>query len=684
MSIAIGSRGSDVAAGQAVLSVNNVLVGLGALSVVVALCLAAFGIVGTQRQAVALERFVLLEKALHNHSEADAFMDSVRADVLRALQAAYATNKEGDAAIRADLQHHIEVVQRATSENQGLPLEAGVHERYQGIVRLVGTFVETGRAAVDLALADPVRGAENFEHFRIGFSALEEEMDAVRDVLGANVDAVRKLTDETTALAQRAIFGAAAAGVFLLLAVSTAAIRTVQGITTALARSREQARHDALHDALTGLPNRMLLAERLAHALARMRLHGNALAVLSLDLDRFKQVNDTLGHSAGDALLCVVARRLQGCVRACDIVARLGGDEFAIVQISVDVTQDAVSLAQRLVEALSAPYDLDGRQVVIGASVGFALAPGDAMEAVDLLKMADIALYRAKADGRGSFRSFEAGMDAKLQAKRLLELDLRQAVTAGEFELHYQPLVNLSSGSVTVFEALLRWNHPQRGRVAPDEFIPLAEETGQIVPLGCWALLQACRDAAGWPAAIKVAVNLSAVQFKGAGLVAAVAHALASSGLEPERLELEITETALLHDSAVTLGILRELRALGVRIAMDDFGTGYSSLGYLRSFPFDKIKIDQCFVRDIETSADCKAIVRAVTGLGQSLGIATTAEGVETWEQLDQVRAEGCEEVQGYVFSRPVPAADVLAVLRHVGQITARTAAQFSWEREVA
>lgn len=656
------------------LSISNVLIGLGALSVAVALCLAAFGIVGTQRQAAALERVMVLEKALHNHGAADAFMDSIRADVLRALQAAIATNKETDDAIRADLQHHIEVVQHAISDNNAIALDPGIHAKYESIVQLVATFVESGRTAVNLALTDPVRGSENFEYFRENFTVLETEMDALRDVLDASVDDVRKLTNNTTALVQKAILGAAAFGVLLLLVVSAAAMRIVQGITTDLASSREQARHDALHDALTMLPNRVLLAERLTHALAHTRRHGSALAVMSLDLDRFKQVNDTLGHSAGDALLCAVAHRLHSCLRACDTVARLGGDEFAIIQTAIDSNEDVTSLCQRLVEALSAPYDLDGHQVVIGTSIGFALAPSDATQAADLLKMADIALYRAKADRRGSFRSFETGMDAKLQARRILELDLRKAVRMGEFELHYQPLVNLASGKVTVFEALLRWDHPQRGRISPDEFIPLAEETGQIVVLGDWVLQQACLDAAGWPGAIRVAVNLSAVQFKGTGLVAAVARALASSGIQAERLELEITETAFLHDSKMALGILRELREFGVRIAMDDFGTGYSSLGYLRSFPFDKIKIDQCFVRDMETSADCKAIVRAVTGLGQSLGIATTAEGVETWEQLDQVRAEGCDEVQGYLFSRPVPEAEVLTVLERIAEITTNSA----------
>jgi len=669
---------------RSTLSIHNVLIGLCALSVAVALCLAAFGIGGTHRQAMALERVMLLEKALHNHGAADAFMDSIRADVLRALQAASATNKESGDAIRADLQHHIEVVQHATSDNDAMPLGPGIHDRYDSIVRLVATFVEMGRIAVNLALTDPVQGSENFEHFRHSFSVLESEMDAVRDLLDAGVNDVRKLTDDTTALVQQAIFGAAAAGVLLLFVVSALAIRIVQGITSDLASSREQARHDAVHDTLTGLPNRKFLAERLAQALARNRRHGSALAVLSLDLDRFKQINDTLGHSAGDALLRAVAHRLHGCVRACDTVARLGGDEFAIIQAAIDGSQEVTTLSQRIVETLSAPYELDGHQVVIGASVGFALAPSDATEATELLKMADIALYRAKADGRDTFRSFEPGMDAKLQARRLLELDLRKAVTTGEFELHYQPLVNLASGKVTAFEALLRWTHPHRGTVSPDEFIPRAEETGQIIPLGSWVLQQVCLDAAGWPEAIRVAVNLSAVQFKGAGLVAAVAHALASSGLQAERLELEITETALLHDSKATLGILCDLQGFGVRIAMDDFGTGYSSLGYLRSFPFDKIKIDQCFVRDMETSADCKAIVRAVTGLGQSLGIATTAEGVETREQLDQVRAEGCDEVQGYLFSRPVPGANVLAVMERIEHIPVNAAIQASMQHQAA
>jgi len=651
------------------LSISKVLAGLGALSVAVVLCLAGFGIAATQRQAATLEHILLLEKALHNHTEADAFMDSIRDDVLRALQSAVATNKEGDGAILANLQHHIEVVQHAVSENRALLPEPAMRDKYATIARLVATFVDSGRIAVTLALTDPVMGSKNYESFRHSFSGLEAEMDTVRDLLDASVGEVRTLNSATMALVQRSIVAAAAAGVLLLLAVSTVAMLIVRRIARDLACSREQARHAALHDNLTGLPNRVLLAERLDHALAHTRRHDSRLAVLSLDLDRFKQVNDTLGHHAGDALLRAVAGRLRACLRECDTVARLGGDEFAIIQTSIEADQDVATLSERLVESLSAPYDIGVHQVIIGASVGFALAPDDAANAEELLKMADIALYRAKADGRGTFRSFEPGMDAKLQARRLLELDLRKAMTLGEFELHYQPLVNLSSGEVTAFEALLRWNHPQRGRVCPGDFIPLAEETGLIVPLGDWVLQQACLTAASWPGTVKVAVNLSAAQFKANGLVAAVAEALATSGLPPGRLELEITETVLLHDSKAAVAILSELRAFGVRIAMDDFGTGYSSLGYLRSFPFDKIKIDQSFVRDIGSSEDCRAIVRAVTGLGLSLGIATTAEGVETREQLDQVRAEGCQEVQGYFFSRPVPAGEVTAVLSRVGAI---------------
>ncbi len=657
-----------VPARRPAMSIAKVLVGLGGLSVAVALCLAAFGIGGTRRQAAALERVMLLERALHNHTEADAFMDNIRDDVLRALQSALATNKEGDAVIRAALQHHIEVIETAVAENHALPLDAALRRQYADIGRQVAAVAAAGRVAVDLALANPVSGSTNYETFRSSFSGLEAEMDAVRDRLDASLGEIRALNAATTALVQRVILAAAGTGILFLLAVSLAAILITKRITTDLACSREQARHAALHDSLTGLPNRRLLAERLGLALAQTRRRDSSLAVLSLDLDRFKQVNDTLGHHAGDALLRIVADRLRDCLRERDTVARLGGDEFAIIQASVEGGQDAVALSMRLVESLSAPYDIGGHQVVIGASVGFALAPDDALEAEELLKMADIALYRAKGDGRGTFRSFESGMDAKLQARRLLELDLRQAVAADRFELHYQPLVNLASGQVTVFEALLRWNHPWRGQVAPNDFVPLAEETGLIVPLGGWVLRQACLAAAGWPETVRVAVNLSAAQFKTNGLVATVAEALAGSGLRPDRLELEITESVLLHDTHAALAILNELRAIGVRIAMDDFGTGYSSLGYLRSFPFDKIKIDQCFVRDIGSNEDCRAIVRAVTGLGLSLGIATTAEGVETWEQLDRVRAEGCQEVQGYFFSRPVPADEVLAVLNRVDE----------------
>jgi predicted signal transduction protein with EAL and GGDEF domain len=335
--------------------------------------------------------------------------------------------------------------------------------------------------------------------------------------------------------------------------------------------------------------------------------------------------------------------------------------------VQAEATQqpdDSASLAGRLVEVLSAPYEVDGHQVVVGVSVGIAIAPADGNDRDQLLKNADMALYRAKVEGRSTYRFFEAEMDARAQARRVLELDLRAAIKTGEFELHYQPIVDVSTGQVIAFEALLRWSHPNRGMVAPLDFIPVAEETGLIGPIGEWVLRQACREALKWPDHIGVAVNLSPVQFKNRQLVQTVISALTASGLAPARLELEITESVLLQDSEGTLATLHNLRSFGVRISMDDFGTGYSSLSYLRSFPFDKIKIDRSFIQDLATRRDCMAIVRAVTGLGTSLGIATTAEGVETQSQLDSLRAEGCTEVQGYFFSAPKPAGEIQRLLR--------------------
>ena len=428
-------------------------------------------------------------------------------------------------------------------------------------------------------------------------------------------------------------------------------------------RVEEQALFLARHDALTRLANRVLFHERVEQALAQVG-RGAKAAVLCLDLDRFKAVNDTLGHPIGDSLLQTVADRLQACVREVDTVARLGGDEFAVVQVGLDDPEDAERLARRLVDVLSAPYDLDGHHVAIGASVGVALAPQDGALPDTLLKNADMALYRAKLEGRGTYRFFEREMDVKLQARRALELDLRGALADGEFELFYQPLVDLASNKICGFEALMRWRHPTRGLVSPAEFIPVAEEIGLIVPLGQWALNQACTEAASWPGSLKVAVNLSPVQFKSGRLVQAVTDALHRSGLPARRLELEITESVLLQDNKATLTTLHDLRDLGVRIAMDDFGTGYSSLSYLRSFPFDKIKIDQSFVRDLGAKPDSIAIIRAVTGLGASLGMMTTAEGVETHTQLAQLRSESCTEVQGYLLNRPCPASEVTGLLQ--------------------
>jgi len=345
-----------------------------------------------------------------------------------------------------------------------------------------------------------------------------------------------------------------------------------------------------------------------------------------------------------------------------DTIARLGGDEFAVLQVASGA-REAGELARRLVAAIGEPFEVEGHQLNVGTSIGIALSPQDSDDPDGLLRNADLALYRAKADGRGTHRFFEPAMNDRAQARRALELDLREALGRGEIELHYQPQVGLASGRIAGFEALARWRHPTRGMVSPADFIPLAEEIGLIAPIGEWVLRQACAQAATWPGEVKVAVNLSPAQFRSANLVGVVVGALAASGLPARRLELEITETVLLERSEANVATLHRLRALGVRVALDDFGTGYSSLGYLRSFPFDKIKIDRSFVKELTESSDCLAIVRAVAGLGASLGICTTAEGVETQEQLERVRAEGCTEAQGFLISKPGPAGDIAGLL---------------------
>jgi diguanylate cyclase (GGDEF)-like protein len=427
-------------------------------------------------------------------------------------------------------------------------------------------------------------------------------------------------------------------------------------------RSEAKIVHMALHDALTDLPNRVLLNERLEHALTRVR-RGDMLAVHLLDLDHFKTVNDTLGHPVGDKLLKMVAERLRALLRETDTIARMGGDEFAVLQMGIAQPADATVLALRIVETVSAPYDLEGTQVVIGTSVGIAVGPADGTSPDQLIRNADLALYRAKGDGRSTYRFFGPEMDAQMQVRRSMEHDLRKGLAAREFELHYQPVVNLASDEISGVEALIRWRHPEKGLIPPSTFIPVAEEIGFIIQLGEWAIREACRTARSWPDDIRIAVNLSPVQFRNPGFLAIVVSALSASGLSPDRLELEITEGMLLQDGEATLNTLYQLRALGVRIAMDDFGTGYSSLSYLQSFPFDKIKIDRSFVKDIADGVGSLNIVRAVAAMANGLGMTTTAEGVETQEQLDTVRAEGCTEMQGFLFSKPLPVDDIARLL---------------------
>jgi len=429
-------------------------------------------------------------------------------------------------------------------------------------------------------------------------------------------------------------------------------------------RAEEEIRFLAHHDSLTGLANRVSFGATLHRQIQENARDQKPFAVFALDLDRFKDVNDLLGHQTGDLLLQRVAGRLRATVRDTDCIARLGGDEFAILVSGPLTIEKSAILADRLVEVLSRPYILDGKIVNIGVSIGIAISPQDGPDASALMKHADLALYRAKSDGRNTSRRYEASMDAELQSRRKMELDLRRAIVHGHLEMHYQPLFNVRTQSVRGFEALLRWRHPIEGLISPNDFIPMAEETGLILPIGEFVLNASTREAASWDNEISVSVNLSAVQFSGGKLVETVRAALAGSGLAPERLELEITESVLLQESADTLKTLHQLRDLGVRIAMDDFGTGYSSLRYLRSFPFDRIKIDRSFIQEMLSNNESAAIISAVVALSQRLGIMTTAEGVETEEQMSRIQAEGCDTVQGFLIGRPATPEEVGKYLR--------------------
>lgn len=417
----------------------------------------------------------------------------------------------------------------------------------------------------------------------------------------------------------------------------------------------------AFNDVLTGLPNRTMFQQQLEHVLRSLEA-GTEVALHCLDLDQFKSVNDTLGHPAGDALLMATAERLTQAARG-HFVARLGGDEFVVLQIVRGERNAIERLAENLVDAVGRHLAVQGTQLAPSTSIGIAIAPGDGSDAGTLLKNADLALYRAKEAGRGTYAFFETGLNERAQVRRQLETDLRLALERGEFELYYQPLFDLQHNRICSFEALLRWNHPKRGLVSPVEFIPVAEDTGLIVPIGAWALRQACRDAVAWPSHIRVAVNASSVQFRRGGFQETVVQALGGSGLEPARLEIEITESIFLEGSDAILKLLHGLRGLGVRIALDDFGTGYSSLSYLQSFPFDKLKIDRSFIQHILTRPGASAIVRAITDLARALGIETTAEGVEETAQLNELRAHGCTSVQGFLFAEPMPERELAKLL---------------------
>jgi diguanylate cyclase (GGDEF)-like protein len=479
----------------------------------------------------------------------------------------------------------------------------------------------------------------------------------------------RKRTGEALAVANAALNQAneqLEQRVFDRTARLTEANDRLRNEVTARERSEAQNQYLAYHDTLTGLGNRLLFREELQHALAEKRATANTLAILFVDLDGFKSVNDAHGHSIGDALLKMLAGRMLDTLGDTVRIARLGGDEFAILQASCTQPEGAMSLADKIIALSSAPCAIDAYNVTVGASVGIFVSDGESEDVDFLLKAADLAMYRAKADGGGTYRVFDPQMDAAAQAAMRLRSDMREALTRGDFELYYQPIVSTVTGQVTTCEALMRWKHAERGWISPGVFIPVAESTGLIVQLGEWALRKACAEALAWPDDVKVAVNLSSVQFQNGKLVGTVFSALAGSGLAPGRLELEITESVLLGNNDRNATTLKQLHELGVRLSMDDFGTGFSSLSYLRNFPFDKIKIDQSFIRNLVEDGRSKAIVRAITGLATSFCMTSTAEGVETKDQLDCLMGTGCSEIQGYFYARPVPGSEVVELIRKI------------------
>jgi diguanylate cyclase (GGDEF)-like protein len=438
-------------------------------------------------------------------------------------------------------------------------------------------------------------------------------------------------------------------------------VATIEDITERT-RADEKIAHLAHYDALTDLPNRVQFRERLDQAMKAVR-PGEQLAVLYIDIDEFKSVNDALGHPVGDELLMGVADRLRGCLKETDVAARLGGDEFAVIQTAIKSQSETTELVDKIHSAIRRPFDCTGHLITTDASIGIALTSGDGLDLDQLLRNADLALYGAKGDGRRTYRFFEAGMDARARERRSLELELRQAITDGSLEAWYQPVLDLETNRISSCEALLRWRHPERGMISPAEFIPIAEETGLINQLGHWVLNTACAEAVNWPDEVRVAVNVSPIQFRSQTLALNVAAALAASGLSAGRLELEITEAVLIRDDEAALEVLHQLRKLGVRIALDDFGTGYSSLSYLQRFPFDKIKIDRSFIRDLAGAGASSSIVQAVVNIAAASDMTTTAEGVETEQQRNLLHILGCTEMQGFLFSPAIPAVEIRRLL---------------------